>query len=270
MKYSYKRSLCAALICLLAAHGPLPLPSASAEGADAGLALPFAGSPAARHTLPAADVLIDAGHGGIDGGTHSGSVMEKDINLAISRKLFQILKSRGLHAVLNRTGDYALSDDNRWLRSTRHQRDLSQRKGLARDIGASVFVSVHVNWSKRSAVRGPVVLHRPEARSALLANLIQDSLNKQQRTNIPPLAGDKFYVLKKAGPPSVIVETGFISNPGDLKMLTEPDGQTAVATAIADGIAAYRLVGLPADGGTDADGAEPGEAGAGSPAPGGD
>lgn len=244
MLHSFQRHFCAALICLLAAQGPLPLPSARAEDADAGLALPFAGSPPARHALPAADVLIDAGHGGIDGGTHNGDIMEKDINLAISRKLYLILKSRGMHAVLNRTGDYALSDDNRWLRSSRHQRDLSQRKGLASDIGAGVFVSVHVNWSKRKNVHGPLVLHRMEARSALLASLIQDSLNERQHTNIPPLAGDQFYVLKKAGPPSVIVETGFISNPDDLKMLTDSAGQTAIATAIADGIAAYRLVGL--------------------------
>ncbi|SFB41914.1 N-acetylmuramoyl-L-alanine amidase [Cohnella sp. OV330] len=241
---SYKRRICAALVCLLAAHGPLPSPSASAEDTDAGLALPFAGSPTARHTLPAADVLIDAGHGGIDGGTHVGNILEKDINLAISRKLYLILRSRGMHAVLNRTGDYALSDDNRWLRSSRHQRDLSQRKGLARDIGAGVFISVHVNWSKRKTVHGPVVLHRLDAGSALLASLIQERLNKQQKTNVPPLAGDQFYVLKKAGPPSVIVETGFISNPGDLNMLTNSAGQTAIATAIADGIAAYRLVAL--------------------------
>lgn len=241
MPFTRLGRVCAALACLLSAGVAISWPGAGSAAADK---LPFAGSPPARHALPAADVLIDAGHGGIDGGTHFGDIMEKDINLAISRKLYLILKSRGLHTVLNRTGDYALSDDNRWLRSSRHQRDLSQRKGLASDIGAGVFVSVHVNWSKRKSVRGPVVLHRLDAQSALLASLIQDSLNRQQHTNIPPVAGDRFYVLKQAGPPSVIVETGFISNPEDLRMLTGPAGQTAIATAIADGIAAYRFVGL--------------------------
>ncbi|MEK0315762.1 N-acetylmuramoyl-L-alanine amidase family protein [Cohnella sp. 56] len=245
MLQSCRYGLCAAILCLLTAYGTPPHDaSAGTAAAPHGDPHASASSPPARHALPAADVLIDAGHGGIDGGTHSGDIMEKDINLAISRKLYLILKSRGMHAVLNRTGDYALSDDNRWLRSSRHQRDLSQRKSLASDIGAGIFVSVHVNWSKRKQVHGPVVLHRLEARSALLASLIQDSLNRQQHTNIPPVAGDQFYVLKQAGPPSVIVETGFISNAGDLRMLTDSAGQTAVATAIANGIAAYRLVDL--------------------------
>jgi len=195
-----------------------------------------------RHTMPTADVLIDVGHGGIDSGTHFGDIFEKDINLAISRKLYLILCSRGVHAVLNRTADYALSDENRWHRASRHNRDLSQRKGLTEEIDPKMFVSIHVNWAPRGGKRGPLVIHQQEGRSALLAALIQDGLNRQQKTARHPLPSRKFYVLNRVHVPSVIVETGFLNNAGDRKMLTTSRGQTKVAAAIADGIMAYRLV----------------------------
>lgn len=193
-----------------------------------------------RHTMPAADVLIDAGHGGIDSGTHWGDIMEKDINLAISRKLYLILRNRGIQAVLNRTGDYALSDDNRWHRASRHTRDLSQRGGLSEAIEPRMFVSIHVNWSPRGRKRGPLVLHQQEGRSALLAAFIQQGLNRQQRTRRLPVSGQRFYVLHRIRVPSVIVETAFLNDPGDREMLTSQRGQTRIAAAIAEGIIAYR------------------------------
>ncbi|WP_084423101.1 N-acetylmuramoyl-L-alanine amidase family protein [Cohnella thermotolerans] len=195
-----------------------------------------------RHALPTADVLIDAGHGGIDSGTHWGDIMEKDINLAISSRLYLILRSHGVRAVLNRTGDYALSDENRWHRASRHTRDLSQRGGLTEEIQPRMFVSIHVNWSPRGRKRGPLVLHQAEGRSALLASFIQDGLNRQQRANGVPTLGKRFYVLNRVRVPSVIVETTFLNDPLDRAMLTSPRGQTRIAHAIAEGILAYRCV----------------------------
>lgn len=197
-------------------------------------------TPDIRRALPTADVLIDAGHGGIDGGTHYGNIMEKDINLEITRKLYLLLRSKGLVVVLNRTGDYALSDDNRWHRSrSRHNRDLTQRGGLAGEIIAKLFVSIHVNWSPRGNKSGPLVIHQDEGRSALLAALIQSSLNAQQNRYRLPAVAKKFYLLNVVDAPCVIVETAFLSDPGDRAMLTSSPGQTRIASAIASGIIAY-------------------------------
>lgn len=195
-----------------------------------------------RHTLPIAEVLIDAGHGGIDSGTHWGDVMEKDINLAISRKLYIVLRGRGIKAVLNRTGDYALSDDNRWQSASRHNRDLAQRKGLSDVIEPELFVSIHVNWSKKRGNRGPIVIHQDEGRSALLGSFIQDGLNRQQNSRRLPMPSNKYYVLNRVKVPSVIVETAFLSDSRDREMLISPRGQSRVALAIADGILAYFCV----------------------------
>jgi N-acetylmuramoyl-L-alanine amidase len=196
--------------------------------------------PHIQYTLPTADVLIDAGHGGIDGGTHWNDIVEKDINLAISRKLYLLLRSKGLKVILNRTGDYALSDDNRWhLSRSRHRRDLSQRKELSAEIGASLFISIHVNWSPKGGRRGPLVIHQSEGRSALLAGFIQNSLNLQQGRSRLPHVANKFYLLNQVQVPSVIVETAFLSDPGDRAMLTSIPGQNRIAAAIANGIMGY-------------------------------
>lgn len=187
-------------------------------------------------------ILIDAGHGGIDGGTSHGDILEKDITLAISRRLFLLLRADGFDAILNRIGDYAPSDENGWLRSrSRHLRDLAQRKELAETLPANVVVSVHVNWSPNSAKHGPLVLYREEGRSFMLAKSIQNRLNLMYGMRADPRAGKPFYLLNKITATTVIVEAGFISSPADRERLCTPKGQEAIAEAIAEGIAAYLM-----------------------------
>lgn len=201
------------------------------------------GDPSDRWTLPSTTVIIDVGHGGIDGGAHHGDLLEKDINLAIASKLYLLLRSQGIPAVMNRTGDYALSDDNRWHRtSSRHRRDLSQRKGLTEEIGSELLVSLHVNWAKNRVKRGPLVLHQSTGESALLAFCLQDALNRQQRSAGMPREGKPFYLLRGVEQPSVIVEMGFISNEADRSMLTDSQRQLEIAQAIALGIRQYKWI----------------------------
>lgn len=199
--------------------------------------------PRYKRALPSAVVLIDAGHGGIDGGTNKGTILEKDINLAVAQKLYLLLRSQGITAVLNRTGDYALSEDNRWhVTRSRHRRDLSQRKGLTEEIDTTLFVSLHVNWAKTSDKRGPLVLHQENGESALLAFCIQDALNQLQKTNDQPRQGKPYYLLRSVRQPAVIVEMGFLSNPADRDMLTNRNAQTKLAVTIAAGLRQYLLI----------------------------
>lgn len=197
-----------------------------------------------QHVFTEPVVLIDAGHGGVDGGTSYGDLLEKDLNLAIGRRLYLILRSHGYRAVLNRTGDYALSDDNRWFGSrSRHLRDLAQRKELSRQIPATIVVSLHVNWAGTESKRGPVVLFQNNGESALLATSIQDALVELYRMpSIRPELGKPFYLLKHIHCPAVIVETGYISNAKDRKMLTSLRGQQSISEAIYAGIVKYFMV----------------------------
>ena len=242
-------------LCLLAgigtsqAHsGPFRAVSEAAAAPAAKPEQPAPRPPAGRHpdyrrALPTADILIDAGHGGIDGGTHYEKVLEKDINLAVAKKLYLLLRSKGVKAVLNRNGDYALSDENNWHRSrSRHQRDLSQRSQLSGEIETSILVSLHVNWSKGKSRHGPLVIHQRQGESALLAFCIQDALNRLQHTATVPVAGRSYYLLNVVQRPAVIVEMGFIGNDEDRRTLTDPRSQLRVASAIASGVQNYLLL----------------------------
>ncbi|MNO55978.1 Germination-specific N-acetylmuramoyl-L-alanine amidase precursor [compost metagenome] len=198
-----------------------------------------------RHAFPEPVILIDVGHGGIDGGTSYGNILEKDINLDIGRRLYLILRSHGYRAILNRTDDYALSDDNRWLKSrSRHIRDLAQRKELSEHIPASIVVSLHVNWGRNKSKRGALVLHQNEGRSALLAHSLQNALERLYDNYILkfPELGKPFYLLNHIDSPAVIVEAGFLSNPEDRAMLTNHRGQQKIAEAIYLGILEYFTV----------------------------
>jgi len=196
-----------------------------------------------KQLLPTTAVIIDAGHGGVDGGAVNGTVREKDINLDIGKKLYAALVSRGIPTILNRTHDYALSDDNRWHRtSSRHLRDLSQRMGLTREIDHILFVSLHVNSVPSKKAHGPLVLHQPSGESVMLAHHIQEELNSLYATSKRPIAVKSFYVLKYVKSPAVLVEMGFISNASDLERMTSNVGQTKIAESIAGGILHYLWV----------------------------
>lgn len=195
------------------------------------------------HAFAKPVILIDVGHGGVDGGTSHKGLLEKDINLAIGQKLYLILRSQGYPAVLNRDKDYALSDDNRWLHSkSRHLKDLAQRKSLTEQLPTSLVVSLHVNWAKRTEKRGPIVLYQDEGSSYLLAERIQHSLNRLFCMNKETVYGKPFYLLNKIPHPAVIVENGFISNEQDRAMLSADRGQKNIAEAIAEGIIAHLTV----------------------------
>lgn len=198
---------------------------------------------AGAHVQPIIDIVIDAGHGGVDGGTSYQDIYEKDINLQVGKLLYQSLKEKGYRVVLNRTEDYALSDENRWLRNpSRHLRDLAQRKHLAIALVPQMMISLHVNWSSSSAQRGPIVLYQQNDQSYFLASLLQHSLNHLYKTNGRPIKGKTYYVLKHTVCPTVIVEMGFISNTNDRYRLTNADKQKEIAEAIARAAEEYLLL----------------------------
>lgn len=210
----------------------------------AGLAL---GSPsgvkAAANPLPQPDVVIDAGHGGIDGGATHGNWLEKDLNLTISKKLYKELKAKKITVVLDRAGDYALSEHNDWLRiPSRHKRDLAQRTELANELRPQLLVSLHLNTSPSSKQNGPLVLHQKDPSSRLAAVLIQQSLNGIYGANRAPVVGRTYYVLNHAACPAVIVEMGFLTNASDRERLTDSKEQQRIAQALAAAIEQYLFI----------------------------
>lgn len=189
--------------------------------------------------LPSADVILDVGHGGIDSGTMIGKYEEKDMNLAIAKKTYKSLQKKGYRVIINRTEDYALSDDNTWSYGGRHRKDLAQRSGLANTIKPDMMLSLHINWSKNAGTRGPLVIYQNQSDSILLASLLQESLNQVYGTEELPVLGKKYYVLKFTKCPSVIVELGFLSNKADRKLLNDSHHQAKLAKAITHAVEQY-------------------------------
>lgn len=185
-------------------------------------------------------ILIDVGHGGVDSGTTYGSLLEKDINLQVAKELYRQLTEAGFKTALNRSEDIALSDDNRWLKiRSRHLRDLAQRRNLAQVIDPQMMLSLHVNWSADSKRRGPLVLYQSNEQSYMLAQLLQNSLNRYAGTKHKPVKGKTYYMLRHNYCPSVIIEMGFISNAQDRAEMTSPAGQKKIAQAIREAVSEY-------------------------------
>lgn len=188
------------------------------------------------------DIIIDVGHGGIDGGTSSGKVLEKDINLAIGAKLYTLLQKQSYYVGITRLHDYALSDDSLFKHLSRHKRDLNQRKLIAETLKPKLFISLHVNWSKKQRVRGPIVIYQPNHASYTAAQFLQHHLNDLYGTKKKPMKGSPYYLMKTLKMPAVIVEMGYISNPQDLNMLLKEETQDQIVFKIAQAINDYLLL----------------------------
>ncbi len=189
------------------------------------------------------DVLIDVGHGGIDGGAVHGNVMEKTITLEVAKLLYRQLSMKGYNVVINRTEDYALSDDNNWLLThSRHRKDLAQRKHLAKELSPKIMVSLHVNTSSDTSSHGPIVLYQKNNQSFMLADTVQHSLNNLFKVTELPQPGKRLYMLNHSICPTILVEMGFISNHQERRLMTTAAYQAQIANAIHTGIDTYFLL----------------------------
>lgn len=190
----------------------------------------------ARSRLGQTTILLDPGHGGIDGGTQDrAGNLEKDINLAIARKIRAQLIQCGINVVMTREEDTELAPYQPG-RGGRHRRDLTARIERARSAKALYLVSIHCDWSTAATRRGMVAFYyyrNPVGKNLALS--IQEELNKIQPQPQKAAPG-KYFLLEQPGFNGVIVEVGFLSHPEEAALLQQADYQEKVAFAIAQGI----------------------------------
>lgn len=181
-------------------------------------------------------VMIDPGHGGVDGGCQGGALQEKNVNLRIALALKEYLSKAGILTDVTRDEDYALEP---FGRPGRHRRDLSKRVCLIEGSGAVVFASIHCDWSSDPTRYGPSVFYRYKKESSQrLAQLVQGELNKLVGIACREEPGD-YYILRTPRTSGILVEAGFLSNPADCGRLNDPRYISAVADAIGCGIILY-------------------------------
>ncbi len=178
-------------------------------------------------------IVIDAGHGGFDGGAVGVSgAKESGINLAVAKLLSERLIESGARVLMTRETEEALGASK--------GEDMAFRKSVIEQEGVDLVVSIHMNKFRDRRVNGPQVFHMPKSvEGEKLARIILAELSRSTGKNKRETHSENFFMLRSTKAPAVIVECGFMSNAAEEKLLLDEDYQRLLADAIASGIERY-------------------------------
>lgn len=188
-------------------------------------------------------ILIDPGHGGIDGGACSNDgICEKNINLSISQKLEKILQSDGYKVILTRYEDDGLYTSGKSVKEKKIE-DLNNRVKMKKDTNCDLFVSIHLNKFTQASSKGAQVWYSRYKDSKKIADMMQENLKTDLDPSNHRLAkpAETHYKVLRANDtmPGVIVECGFLSNYEEARKLKEEDYQQKIAESLAKSISNY-------------------------------
>lgn len=189
-------------------------------------------------------VIIDAGHGGEDGGTvGKNGCLEKDLNLIIAKKLKIILSSMGIESVLTRESDTLLYDKNADYEGQKKRLDMQARLEIAKSYENAIFVSIHQNSFPQEKYRGFQIYYSSNSSdSATLAKAIELTVKSSLQPNnnrVSKPAGESIYLLHKLDCPAILVECGFLSNAEECDLLCDDKYQNELCAVIAYSIDEY-------------------------------
>ena len=182
------------------------------------------------------NVVIDAGHGGEDGGAVSPTgYYESHINLAIARRLEMIFNLYGHSTIMTRRTDISIHDGVAGTIRQKKVSDLKNRVKLVNETENALLISIHQNIFAQSRFFGAQCFYNGKPGSETLANALQAQLtqkldpeNKRETKPVP----SGVYLFANIDCPAVLIECGFLSNAGDLNKLIDSAYQTKMAAAI--------------------------------------
>lgn len=187
-------------------------------------------------------ILIDPGHGGIDGGAVSKKgTLEKDITLLISQKLKGELEKNGYKVYMTREEDKGLHGDTGTVRNKKNE-DLTNRCKKKKETNCDMFLSIHLNMFPQSKYYGAQVWHANDEESKKLGAILQNTLVEEldPKNNRKEKVGLEYKILKDGHKaPSAIIECGFLSNPEEEEKLKTEDYQKELAEAITKAVNKY-------------------------------
>ena len=193
---------------------------------------------------PAITVVLDAGHGGEDGGAvGTTGIPEKTINLEICRLIADMLRSNGVNVIMTRNDDRLLYDPASDYHGRKKALDLAARLKIARETENSIFVSIHMNSFPQAKYSGLQVYYsKNDPRSKIIADTVQSAVKVQLQpanTRMPKAAGSSIFLLDRLETPAVLIECGFLSNPEECASLSSPEYQRSLALVIFSSIMDY-------------------------------
>ena len=184
-------------------------------------------------------LILDAGHGGIDGGAVSADgTVESQLNLQITRRLFSLFLFLGHETVLTRTGEGDLSSPDAESIKEQKVSDLHARVKLINGYENAVVISIHQNMLPgHPTVRGAQVFYNRITPAEELAATMQQSLNRtvNSKDRVYKAIDPGVFLMKEVRHPAVLVECGFLSSPSEAALLSDPSYQKQLAAAIAAG-----------------------------------
>lgn len=194
---------------------------------------------AIKEIEPIRTVIIDPGHGGMDGGAVgvTGSI-EKDINLSVALRLADLLKLCGIDHALTRSEDIMLEIEG--TSGSAKGRDIKSRVKIADEKPDSILISIHTNSYPIEKYSGFQVFYSKNApESKMIAEAVQRSCRSYLQTSNDreiKEASSAIYLMHHVMNPAILVECGFISNMAEETLLRETKYQTSVAATICAGL----------------------------------
>ena len=189
-------------------------------------------------------IIIDAGHGGEDGGAQSADgVLEKDINLAVAKKTEYLLNLLGFETKMTRNDDTLSYDTSSSTMREKKVSDIRTRFQMMDETANSIFLSIHQNHYSEPQYCGAQVFYgNANVQSKMIAEALQQSIKRtlqpENERLIKP-SGTEIYLLYYAKNPAVMVECGFLSNPQEAEKLNDHNYQTALSVCMVQGLLDY-------------------------------
>lgn len=194
--------------------------------------------------IPGATLIIDAGHGGEDGGAVSSSgTIESHINLEIALRVGALMDLYGIDHTLLRDSDRSLHDDGCVTLREKKVSDLHNRVDTIENTPNAVVMSIHQNIFSNSKYHGAQVFYAAHEDSLPFAQIVQSTLRAAvdpDNTRVPSAVTSSVYLMEHITCPAVLVECGFLSNPEEEALLTASGYQTKLAIALTAAYITYQ------------------------------
>lgn len=182
-------------------------------------------------------IVIDAGHGGADGGVVGATTgtKESDVNLSISKYLMKYLQNDGYNVVLTRSNSSAVAGGTRYSK----QEDMKARRDIVNSAAPDLVISIHCNAYPVSSVKGAQAFFASAAAAGeRYAKAVQSYFNDVLNAKPRQAAVGDYYILNCSEYPSVLCECGFLSNAEEENKLITASYQQKVAYTIYSAISA--------------------------------
>jgi len=182
-------------------------------------------------------IYLDPGHGGVDPGAMYKGIMEKDINLEISKKIEAKLTKLGAIVYLTRYDDYDLSVNNT---INRKRSDLSRRGNVINKSNCDLFLSIHLNAEDTGTWRGAQVFYDDiNEENENIAKIFSKNFKKYLNSKRNYKKVNDLYLQKRVTRPGLLLELGFLSNSNDRYLLKQDSYQEKIITTITNSILEY-------------------------------